>query len=197
MEEIRKPVVGYEWLYEISDQWRVKSLERIVLRNWKYPFMQKWRIRSVNYSHTRWYASVWLQKPWWGSRTEHVHVMVAKAFIPNPDNKRTVNHKDGNKKDNSVSNLEWMTYWENNQHSYDAKLRIWRPCPFKWVLWKDNPFSKKINQYTKQWEFVKRRDAMMDIQRELWFWHNSIWACCSWYRNAKEAYGFIWKYAND
>ena len=52
-----------------------------------------------------------------------VHRLVAMAYIPNPDNKKTVNHKDGDKRNNHVSNLEWSTYAENLNHAIDTGLR--------------------------------------------------------------------------
>lgn len=53
-----------------------------------------------------------------------IHRLVAKAFIPNPENKKTVNHKNGNKLDNRVQNLEWATQSENNLHCIRAGIRV-------------------------------------------------------------------------
>jgi hypothetical protein len=53
---------------------------------------------------------------------EMIHRLLAEAFIPNPEGKSCVNHKDGNKQNNSLSNLEWMTHQENNQHAQDTGL---------------------------------------------------------------------------
>jgi hypothetical protein len=61
------------------------------------------------------YLRVYLYKN--GKRKHHkIHRLVAKAFIPNPNNKPQVNHKDGNKKNNSITNLEWVTDEENKLH---------------------------------------------------------------------------------
>lgn len=52
-----------------------------------------------------------------------VHVLVAETFIPNPENKKCINHKDGNKQNNSVKNLEWCSYSENHKHAYKNGLK--------------------------------------------------------------------------
>jgi hypothetical protein len=56
-------------------------------------------------------------------KTAKLHRMLALAFIPNTGNKKTVNHIDGNKLNNNLSNLEWATSSENNKHAYDTKLK--------------------------------------------------------------------------
>lgn len=60
------------------------------------------------------------------SRCCYVHRFIAIAFIPNPENKPYINHKDGNKNNNSISNLEWCTSSENNQHAIDNGLRSYK-----------------------------------------------------------------------
>lgn len=54
---------------------------------------------------------------------KNLHRLYAQAFIPNPENKRVVNHKDGNKLNNDLSNLEWSSYSENINHAYENNLR--------------------------------------------------------------------------
>lgn len=57
------------------------------------------------------------------NKTYYLHRLVAQAFIPNPQFKPCINHLDGNKLNNNVNNLEWVTYSENNKHAYDKGLK--------------------------------------------------------------------------
>lgn len=117
MIERWKPVVGYEGLYEVSNLGRVRSLPRKGTKG---------GIVKASYSNSKHYAHIPLTKNKRG-RTVSLHRVVAQAWIPNPDNKPQVNHKNGIKSDNRVANLEWMTNIENHQHAIDNGLVKVRP----------------------------------------------------------------------
>ena len=105
--EIWKDVVGYEGLYCVSSFGRIKSLPR--------PTKQKAQEMS-RYSDQKGYQRVWLCKD--GTPKNYkVHRLVAQAFIPNPDELPQVNHKDENKANNCVDNLEWCDCRYNNTYN--------------------------------------------------------------------------------
>lgn len=109
MSEIWKDIAGYEGYYQISDTGRVKSLKRA-----------KRRVEDrilVQWDNKNGYFICTLNKPLTKKTTPKVHRLVAQAFIPNPADKPQVNHIDGNTKNNSVSNLEWVTNSENQKHA--------------------------------------------------------------------------------
>ena len=106
IEEIWKPIKNYEGLYEVSNLGRIKGVTRYVKGKVGYR-IQKEKIRKCEVSSNG-YLHVLLCKN--GKYTTHnVHRLVAGAFIPNPDNLPEINHKDENKENNCVDNLEWCT----------------------------------------------------------------------------------------
>lgn len=106
MTEKWREVLGYEGLYKVSNLGRIKSRNKL----------------KVQQDNGRGYLVVHLNKN--GKPKWHlVHRLVAQAFIDNPQNKPTVNHKDGDRTNNKAINLEWATYSENNSHSYRSNGR--------------------------------------------------------------------------
>ena len=122
MEEIWKDIKGYEGHYQISNFGRVKSLARIRFKKSKpYNISIPEKILSPgpcgNRAKTR-YKLVNLYKN--GQKTmKKVHQLVAVHFIPNPENKPHINHKDADRGNNCICNLEWCTTKENAIHAYN------------------------------------------------------------------------------
>ena len=120
MDEIWKDIEGYEGLYQVSNLGRVKFLERRVSSG--NSASRVIREHIVTPSLKRGYHRIRLCKE--GSkRFFFVHRLVADAFIPNIENKPTINHKDGIRNNNVVSNLEWATFHEQIVHSYNVLHR--------------------------------------------------------------------------
>lgn len=117
MTEIWKDIVGYEGLYQVSNLGRVRTVGRTDCRGHYY----KGKVLSVEVMKKGYHrVSLCLC----GKITKRmVHRLVAEVFIPNANNLPEVNHKDGNKSNNSVSNLEWSNCFDNIHHAFDNGLR--------------------------------------------------------------------------
>jgi hypothetical protein len=123
MNEIWKDVVGYEGYYQVSNFGNVRTVAKIIKRGNGSSFPVKSKYKVFHQNKKTKYLYVALVKD--NKTINHLlHRIVAIAFIENPHNKRTVNHKDGNKSNNRVSNLEWCTYSENAYHSYRELGRV-------------------------------------------------------------------------
>lgn len=186
-KEVFKDVLGYEGLYQVSNYGRVKSLKRenIFYCGLRKEFLKrpvKEKILSFNKSN-RGYLQVCLTKN--GKyRTYTVHRMVAIAFIPNKNNKSQVNHKDGNKENNRVDNLEWCSPKENSNHAFKTGL--------------SKPHNmRKVKQYDLEGNFIKLWNSMIDFYKEnnLNLKSVGIALCCK--GIYKKAYGYKWKYADE
>lgn len=115
MKEVWKDIEGYEGLYQVSSCGRVKSLPKGDGNGYRERLL---KFDVLKRNHTC-YHRVTLSK---NGKTERfqVHRLVAKAFIPNPENKPHINHKDFNGTNNCVENLEWVTHSENMIYSQKA-----------------------------------------------------------------------------
>lgn len=115
-QEIWKPIKDYEGLYEVSNFGNVRSLDHYASNGVK-DILYKGRTLKYWWDGKHNYKMVTLSKD--NRKTKYlVHRIVAETFMENPKNKKEVNHKDGNKGNNEVSNLEWVTSKENKEHAY-------------------------------------------------------------------------------
>lgn len=173
MIETWKDIIGYEGLYKVSDWGRIKSLYNYK-RNGTDILKPKIK---------RGYYQIGLRKN--GKRKWFaVHRLVAQAFIANTNNYPCVNHKDENKLNNCVDNLEWCTVGYNNTYNN----RISR------VVEKT---SIAVMQYSREGEFIKEYTSISEAARENKIYPGTISGCC---RHKKGFYtrgGYIWKYKSE
>ena len=177
-----KDVVGYEGLYEVSSDGDVYSLGRVVHDS--IGRTRKIKPKKLNPSNTpAGYLEVRLTDENGKSKNHSIHTLVATAFIENPENKPFVNHIDGVKTNNSLTNLEWTTCKENNDHAYETGLR------------NDN---YEIVQLTENGEYVGLHKSLQNAADNVFggLKRNEIWKMCVGQRtNVIDGYVFV--YAKD
>ena len=157
-----KEIAGYEGIYEVSDLGRVKSLN--------YNHTSKEKILK-QHNNTHGYLKVMLCKDGHG-KTISVHRLVAEAFIPNPNNLETINHKDEVKTNNAVSNLEWMSREDNVIYSNARQVQM---------------FDKQTG------ELLETFPSANEAERITGIYQSNISTCCL--GKYKSAGGYIWRYA--
>jgi len=153
--EIWDDIISFDGLYQISNKGNIKN------RNGK-------EIKKCNDSGK--YHIVGLRKNQ-KTKTYLVHRLVAINFIPNPENKRCVNHINGIKTDNISENLEWCTYKENTEHAISNNLKISTPLNAYWL-------SKKVFQFTMSGVFLNKFASCAEAQRVTGINKSSIARCC-------------------
>lgn len=122
MEEQWKSVIGYEGQYEVSSLGRVKSVQRKAKNNHGVRTVPECMMK-IQHSPTG-YCQVVLCKNGQNHKSQFIHRLVAQAFLENPDNLTEVNHKDEDKTNNRVENLEWIDHLSNcNYGTRNEKVR--------------------------------------------------------------------------
>ena len=180
-KEIWRDIKGYEGFYQVSNLGMVKSLERTVTRKNGRKFFVKERILKPSTDHYG-YLQVNLCNSSGKVKNFAVHRLVCEAFHENPENKPCVNHIDENKTNNVVSNLEWCTYKENNNHgTHNAKVA--------------KALSKPVGQYTRDGELIKIWQSSREVQKQLGFSYGNISQAAL--GKIKTAYGYVWKYIEE
>lgn len=175
-----KDVVGYEGLYEVSNLGNVRSL------NWRNKGITK---NLVLNKHNRGYMQVSIGKRG-ETKTYVVHRLVALAFLDNPNGFTQVNHKDEDKTNNNVENLEWCTASYNVR--YSMKHHPQRPHFRKnGIVYKNSKFADKtVLQMTLNGMPLREWENVQTIFRETGMSASSILQCCKGTRH--KAYGFKW-----
>ena len=120
MKEEWKDIPSMEY-YQASNLGRIRSVEHYIKSNLHNCKLVKRKGRILKQYKGVYYSITINDKG--KTRKKLVHRLVAEAFIPNLLNKPCINHKDGNKLNNNVNNLEWCTIQENTKHAYDNKLQ--------------------------------------------------------------------------
>lgn len=161
--EIWKPCPNFESKYLISNYGRIKSIGTYNTCKTGQLIKQYKKKGRNGYMQVRLYDSKRV-------KTVEVHTLVAKAFLPNPNNYKYVNHKDEDKTNNYVENLEWCT----NQYN----------------VWYSNHL--KVSQYDKQGNFICTYASITEAAASIQSNTSNISKCCKGKR--KTVKGFIFKY---
>lgn len=184
--------------YQVSNYGRVKSLERYVYNSRYGKQHIKEKILKV-FKDKGGYLKCALCKSG-KCKMYFIHRLVAEAFISNPDNLPCVNHKDENKENNYVDNLEWCTIEYNNKYGTGNRRRGKSNIG---THINHQSLSKSVAQYSLDGNLIKIWPSAKEIQRELGYKHQNINLCCKggFYRKGKwinfnKYKDFIWKYAD-
>lgn len=180
-----RDIKGYESLYKISNMGRVRSLPKLK-RTPSATYYTKDIILPYRYSKGGYYRVVLCKNN--DSKSFFVHKLVANAFIGEQGH-LTVNHKNEDKSDNRVENLEYLTRADNVRYGSGIKRSALSRI--------DNPNVRKtaVNQYDLNGVFIERYISINQAKRELGIKSNNISMCCK--HERRQANGFIWRYDGD
>lgn len=169
--EVWKDIEGFEGLYQVSNYGRIKSLHarkgtgKLIMKPKNSRGYQVIKLAGRN-----------------GKKFFSIHRLVAKTFMPNPHNLPCVNHKNENKADNRVENLEWCSVRYNNMFGTRTK-RV------------KEKVAKPILQYDLNGNFIKRHESICDAGKELNISIGNISQCL--HKRYKQANGYVFMYESE
>lgn len=132
-----------------------------------------------------------------GHKRMPVHRLVALTYIPNPNNYPQVNHKDENKLNNNVDNLEWCTSYYNMTYGTLTERRVAhtdysKPCYRENAIKNGKTVCRPVERYTKSGEYIDSFESATDAKRKLKLKSTHITECCKFQR--KSSNGYVWRY---
>ena len=175
MNEIWKDIKGYEGYYQVSNLGKIKRLEGIDNIGRK---KRSKILKPTKFSNGYFFVSLSKNGK---SKKESVHKLVANNFLKTKEC-LVVNHKDRDKGNNKLENLELVTQKENIRHAWKNNLS--KPTR-----------TKAVNQYCLKGNFIKRWESIMEVERKLNINNSHIVSCCKGKRN--KTGGYKWSYADS
>ena len=161
-KEIWKDIPGYEGLYQASNLGRIRSLNHKTLQTNIYGTGGKALIEYKGKILKGWIQNTGYLTVSLKNKKYSVHRLIAITFIPNPNNYPIINHKDGNKLNNKVENLEWCTYKHNLMEAIKLNL-----IHIKYNSSTNKIRARKIGQYTLDNKYIKTFNGSVEAQQEL------------------------------
>ena len=191
MIEEWRDIKNYEGVYQISSLGRIRSLDRYVDDKGHKRFVKGKILKPSKHKNNYEYVVLYDRKH------RMIHRLVAETFIDNIDNKRTVNHINGNKSDNRVINLEWCTHKENINKAWD--LGLYKISDLQRQKGKERGKNncKKIIQMDLQNNVIKVWDSLTEASKTLNISLGTIGNCARGLNSYKTAGGYKWRYADD
>lgn len=185
--EVWKEVKGFEGLYEVSNKGRVRSLDRMV-RNREHDYHAKGRILKL-YTKSSGYVFVRLADN--GKiKTLYVHRLIAEAFLLNPSNQSQINHKDENKANNLLENLEWCSASYNINYG-DRSMKVTRTKNKNGSIGAE----RQVVKYDLNDRFLEEYASVKIAAENNGVFRSNIYKCCC--GKYKQTGGFKWKFKDQ